>query len=376
VFDAALVGDQASVKPPLRRILAYGSFQNEKIRYAKWKAADIARAFREGRQPVPGPAGGLEEEIALPSLAEHSVPPTLPIEIQAIASDAMDVDAPRGFESATINMGTWSTVATPGIAPANDTTSPSSSVTYMNATVSGQVLGDVVEVNQIRPSEAHAPIGRSESTASIVDGDTSATALIHANANAQALHLPGAPQLYGGDSALSRSDAELAVEDLGVPVSEAGSTPRADGDIRPTSPPSVPAAPVPSRPMPVSSIPPTPSPAPMPEDDIAAAIPMQPTLPLPPGFVPTPGQTVAPLSPAAAVPPPPVLHHQAPGSPIYPHGQPPTPVATAPPPPPELTPQVISRIQKHCRFAISALDYEDDEQARKELRAALDMLGG
>ncbi|ETS62865.1 hypothetical protein PaG_02623 [Moesziomyces aphidis] len=30
----------------------------EKIKYAKWKAADIAKAFKEGRRPTPGPAGG------------------------------------------------------------------------------------------------------------------------------------------------------------------------------------------------------------------------------------------------------------------------------------------------------------------------------
>ncbi len=30
----------------------------EKIKYAKWKAADIAKAFKEGRKPTPGPAGG------------------------------------------------------------------------------------------------------------------------------------------------------------------------------------------------------------------------------------------------------------------------------------------------------------------------------
>ncbi|CBQ71857.1 conserved hypothetical protein [Sporisorium reilianum SRZ2] len=30
----------------------------EKIKYAKWKAADIAKAFKEGRKPEPGPAGG------------------------------------------------------------------------------------------------------------------------------------------------------------------------------------------------------------------------------------------------------------------------------------------------------------------------------
>lgn len=35
----------------------------------------------------------------------------------------------------------------------------------------------------------------------------------------------------------------------------------------------------------------------------------------------------------------------------------------------------IAKAQKHCRFAISALEYEDAEQARKELRAALKVLG-
>ena len=30
----------------------------EKQKYAKWKAADIIKAFKEGRTPVPGPPGG------------------------------------------------------------------------------------------------------------------------------------------------------------------------------------------------------------------------------------------------------------------------------------------------------------------------------
>jgi vacuolar protein sorting-associated protein VTA1 len=45
-------------------------------------------------------------------------------------------------------------------------------------------------------------------------------------------------------------------------------------------------------------------------------------------------------------------------------------------PPAVFTSAEIARVQKHCRFAISALDYEDAEQARKELRAALAILGG
>lgn len=41
----------------------------------------------------------------------------------------------------------------------------------------------------------------------------------------------------------------------------------------------------------------------------------------------------------------------------------------------ELTSSMIAKAQKHCRFAISSLEYEDAEQARKELRAALAILG-
>jgi vacuolar protein sorting-associated protein VTA1 len=58
---------------------------------------------------------------------------------------------------------------------------------------------------------------------------------------------------------------------------------------------------------------------------------------------------------------------------VYPSAPPQSPPLS---PPPDLTPQLIAKAQKHCRFAISALDYEDAEQARKELRAALAVLGG
>lgn len=33
-----------------------------KIKYSKWKAADIMKALREGRVPTPGPPGGIEQE--------------------------------------------------------------------------------------------------------------------------------------------------------------------------------------------------------------------------------------------------------------------------------------------------------------------------
>ncbi|KAF9567013.1 DUF605-domain-containing protein, partial [Agrocybe pediades] len=44
----------------------------EKIRYAKWKAADIGKAFREGRKPVPGPPGWAEEQEELRALQKQA----------------------------------------------------------------------------------------------------------------------------------------------------------------------------------------------------------------------------------------------------------------------------------------------------------------
>ncbi|KAJ6621193.1 Vta1 like-domain-containing protein [Mycena sp. CBHHK59/15] len=94
----------------------------------------------------------------------------------------------------------------------------------------------------------------------------------------------------------------------------------------------------------------------------------------PPPLPPAPGGTygsapsLPPHVPTPVVPPPPTFAT-------------PRALLSPPPPPPpepefELTPTAIAKAQKHCRFAISALDYEDAEQARRELRAALAVLGG
>ncbi|KAH9178792.1 Vta1 like-domain-containing protein [Lactarius sanguifluus] len=92
-------------------------------------------------------------------------------------------------------------------------------------------------------------------------------------------------------------------------------------------------------------------------------------------FIPrnSPPSTVPYLTgtPYASAPPPP-----PPPSVPYAPVPPPPPSLLGTSPPPELTPGLIAKAQKHCRFAISALDYEDAEQARKELRSALAILGG
>ncbi|KAI8064169.1 Vta1 like-domain-containing protein [Gongronella butleri] len=55
----------------LELLKTFGPIEPEvesKIKYAKWKAADIMKALREGRTPVPGPPGGIdaaEEDVAM-----------------------------------------------------------------------------------------------------------------------------------------------------------------------------------------------------------------------------------------------------------------------------------------------------------------------
>ncbi|KAK6919287.1 Vta1/callose synthase, N-terminal [Dillenia turbinata] len=39
----------------------------QKRKYAAWKAADIRKALKEGRKPVPGPPGGDDDDQAIPS---------------------------------------------------------------------------------------------------------------------------------------------------------------------------------------------------------------------------------------------------------------------------------------------------------------------
>lgn len=102
----------------------------EKARYAKWKAADIAKAFREGRVPLSGPANG-----ECPSIGDRPISPPSDFDDLSLSSSAIGVPpsippehpSPRKiFEHklppptktplrhAGVLDGRWSTVATPG----------------------------------------------------------------------------------------------------------------------------------------------------------------------------------------------------------------------------------------------------------------------
>lgn len=116
---------------------------DEKIKYAKWKAADIARAYREGRVPQPGPAqsgdGNLYatgdrpvsppsdlEDMSMTSSSAAGLPPSPPkpdpteIVSGPASSTANSSSIPKTpLKSPGWSDGTWSTSATPGIESPN-----------------------------------------------------------------------------------------------------------------------------------------------------------------------------------------------------------------------------------------------------------------
>ncbi|KAG2022938.1 hypothetical protein CC2G_000650 [Coprinopsis cinerea AmutBmut pab1-1] len=300
----------------------------EKVRYAKWKAADIAKAFREGRKPTPGPPGATEEdfpeELALPSppkaTTERTVTPTRspprspPQDIPSLPS------APRYSPSE--DPGNWSTIATPG--------------TDLGASIStdnGLTMGDPsAGVHKRSNSGGSSRSGRrspkrSATVSEELEGKTSRT--------------PSPPGITSKHRSPPRSSGSKPPSP--TPRSR-NNSPGNEKKVHFT--PSV-----------IGGSTTSGSPT---------ASPGFPTVPLDHAAPGPPGQSWIPP------PPPPVAPMGYSGYSNQPSRQAPTP----PPAPVELTPAIISKAQKHCRFAASALDYEDAETAKKELRAALALLGG
>jgi len=272
----------------------------EKVRYSKWRAADINKALREGRQPTPVSPGGeqpAETTTTEPTSASSPIfpsapaPPISPPAVLTEVPDVPDVDIVHGQEEP------YSTSVLPVVSAAF-----------------GE--GDSEAPFEIPTSSAPAPINDSVP-------------------QAQHLILTGSPE-PPPPPALPQLPPTVDME---------------QGRGRPTSISAAPLTPPPTT-RPQRSISPThfisrDSPPPPASYDIANTYPSAPPLP--------------PLPPSA-----PYVQIPAPSAPPL--------IETSAPV--ELTPSQIAKTQKHCRFAISALDYEDAEQARKELRAALAILGG
>ena len=352
----------------------------EKIRYAKWKAADIAKAFREGRKPTAGPAGS-EPEIAVspesppaeaPSITRTTPPPPAITDLPGPPQDGFFQQQPPPAHvpdellahtlpgtSTSAQSPAWSTAATPGTPGQPLDAAVSRSV--RRAQVSGELEG--------RSDGSITPVEESPSRKEVrftpsVAGGTSPPANLSTLPPTADPEQTGLPPGFMPDMIMPDPSAP-PLDDVPPGFVHATSPISGEHDLYETSPSSHPPIPPPSV-TPYS--PPRPPPGLLsPDAHISSAAPaIPPSAPVAP----------SPIFPVAPPPAPVIPVAPAPVIPVASARTMPVFDATVTAVPVELTPQVIARAQKHCRFAISALDYEDAEQARKELRAALRMLGG
>ncbi|KAI0080324.1 DUF605-domain-containing protein [Panus rudis PR-1116 ss-1] len=340
-FEVLSVFSSSSSEPSS----AMESTTAEKIRYAKWKAADIAKAIREGRKPTPGPAAAVEDlpppqpapqtqpdlpptpstppqhsvhirnsSESPPSIIRNTPPPPNLGNLSTANSQGSPAHSqhllPGGFTKADPKSpGSWSTAATPGTPGFPGTP---------GVFVTDEPEYDAAEGAVLPSVPPSGVIGTSNSPALPSGGDP------------RKVHF--SPSVADGSSLPSTPNARDDAPDLQVTIS----LPDQTTPILPSAPPAPPS--------------------------------------LPPGFVPTSVEPDLRGVPHAlpSVPPlqPPVQSHAN----VPPQHPVDTSIVTTVPI--QLTPRLVTQTQKHCRYAISALDYEDVETARKELRAALQLLGG
>jgi len=290
-FREADLAVPPSFLPSLRLLLLDFRQHEEKARYAKWRAAEISRALREGRQPTPVSAGGETAETAT-IIESTPAPPVPPAPVLT--------DVP----SAHINHEQEEPFSTP--------VPPLVSTTF---------------------GEVSTAFGEGEDTPFEIPPVSAPVASDASDAQARHTLLTGSPETP-------------------QPTTFLHDSPAADMEQRR------------DRSTSISAVPLTPS------SPTLAQRSTSPTHFASPDSPPsTSSFLMGDLYPSA--PPLP-----SPPSAPYVQISPPAPSLLDTSPPPELTPGLIAKTQKHCRFAISALDYEDVEQARKELRAALAILGG
>ena len=273
----------------------------EKVRYAKWRAADISKALREGRQPAPV-LGGAEAA---------SEPVSAPPDLHEGSSDVPNTHVHHELQ------GPHSASASVPLAFPDDRSAPDQHSAFsLDASL------------EIPPKSAPVPISGTTASHSTPVGSPSSPFSTKSSASKSRRHRT--------DSKTSPSSSPRASPTLGQGRGRNTSLGSSSLKSSPTSTAHRSASPT--------------------------------------HFIPrnSPPSTVPYLAgtPYASAPAPP----QPPPVPYAPVPPPPSLLGTSPPP--ELTPGLIAKAQKHCRFAISALDYEDAEQARKELRSALAILGG
>lgn len=322
----------------------------DKIKYAKWKAADIGKALREGRTPAPGPPGWdpAEEQQAQDALKEAR---------DAIAQAEVDQSTTADAETAPLD--------------------PSEEAEL--AREMDKLLG-ITSASQDTPAALpDAPSAPLDSPAALSDAGPS-LALSDTSPS-----LPGVPSAPPGvpktplTTTLQRSGSgEGSTEEdtgepkrrppLPVPPPEPSppSTERAHSS-RPLPTPPGPSAP--ARDLSDATVPSVPSISPVPSAPTGRPIPLFPTAP--PAFPDAPSAPSAPPAPPVqskpSAPPEKAREASAAVSASAPSS------ATLPL---SLAPQQTAQVQKLAKYAASALDFDDLDTARRELAHALAILNG
>ncbi|GFZ47391.1 hypothetical protein JCM24511_05134 [Saitozyma sp. JCM 24511] len=343
-------------------VSGWATAMEQKLQYARWKAADGAKALREGRTPTSGPPIPEQEESPFPTLPSAS-PGTASSALQGMSPPTSTLPPARA--SPPVFPASGSRDVTPIISPrpspaaskgaglpSIDTSSHENLRTPQRTHSSGSGAWSTVATPGVPDdgSEARFDITSSGPPAISPDEQTKSPG---ERKNVRFMGPDGAP--------LSPAQTHLTVDSYDAPAAPPPTT------FSPSPTEQHPSPLPPARPRGDSVTRPTASPRTNGTPPVQHAIP--PSLPVPPP--PPPSLASYPSAP------PPIAHPSGLGL-----SNPPLPLPL-PSAPPQLapTPKSLSRrqvdeTQKHAKWAISALDFDDYETARNELRKALAILGG
>ncbi|TXT09054.1 hypothetical protein VHUM_02528 [Vanrija humicola] len=375
VFLSADQEDRAGVtgKGTIRKFVVAGQFievlrcfegglteeMEQKLQYARWKASDHAKALREGRKPVPGP----RESADLNS--------KIPADVSAIPETAEDELAALGLPSVPggSREGSFSSQQPPALSP-GALSPPTHTLAGLSPPRSLSPAGNTSRQGSFSSQQRPTPpvIGSPQQpTPPVVSSPRSPPPALPPLAKNQSD--PGAWSTQATPGVLDDEDAKQ----LGSP---AKSPPPAASPPLARSPPSQSRSPDPKSVRFMG-----PDGAPLSPAETFTSVNVFPDAPAPP-----PSEVSARSPPKASVPPPslpraaaaPAARSQGLGlstpAPAPPPAQVPVQLPQPTGPARALTRKETETVQKHAKWAISALDFDDVETARSELLKALALL--
>ena len=356
----------------------------QKLQYARWKAADGAKALREGREPVSGPRKliiafdlvKLADTQAMPE-SEINPFPELPTGSPGVASTQLQ-------SSPGLTRGSFSSTTRPTMSPPPNNPSPAGSTPLVSprpspAQKSRSNLPGLDTASRENINANSTP-SRTDSFASGAWSTVATPGVADEEGKEKRFDLskgsplPSAPPLSPRSPSGDRKNVRFAGPD-GAPLSPAQTHITVDSYDTPDAPPPTTATSSPTTPMPPANLP-------TPGGSSSSSDPASQTK----GSASSSSRQVGsgngnatsfPLAPppslaSAPSAPPAVAQPNGLGLSSPPPSAPPMPALTSAPP----TRKQVEQTQKHARWAISALEFDDVETARSELRKALATIGG